>query len=472
MPQPFLTCLQDNLERLPAAPRYFVAYSGGRDSHVLLHAMASLRGSLPGGLHAIHVNHGLSLQAAHWAGHCRSVCDALSVPLRVVTVDAGPERGESPEAAARHARYKAFSRLMATGDCLLTAHHQDDQAETLLLQLLRGSGPHGLAGMPFQTPFSRGLHARPLLDFTREQLGDYAAAQGLRWVEDPSNRDTGLRRNFIRHEIFPLLASQWPAAAETLSRSAAHCADAARLLDSLADDDLRQVRGAQSQQLDIEALSKLDEIRQRNVIRYWIRSQGFPLPQQSHLERLRHDVLQAAPDRMPLVCWADAEIRRYRDTLYLMRPLKDFDPKAVLPWDLRAPLQLPGGLGMLESAVEEGGGLALEAMRQDGVSVRFRQGGETCRPPGRGHAVALKKLFQEQGIPPWQRNRIPLLYVGEQLAAVVGVCNCEPFVVADGVSGVVVRLRPSLISPFPGDGIAKLKFFQFFPCNPAKSRFE
>ena len=441
MPQPFLSRLRHILERLPSAPRYLVAYSGGGDSHVLLHAMATLRERLPGVLHAVHVNHGLSSRAAQWAGHCRTVCEALSVPLQIVAVDASADAGESPEAAARHARYQVFSRLMGEGDCLMTAHHRDDQAETLLLQLLRGAGPHGLAGMPACAPFSQGLHARPLLNFDRAQLADYAASHGLSWIEDPSNLDTGLRRNFIRHEILPVLASQWPAVAETLSRSAAHCAEAAHLLDGLAVDDLGQVKGVYPRQLDIKGLSALDEARQRNVIRYWIKSLGFPLPRMAHLERIMKDVLQAAPDRMPRVCWEGAEIRRYRNTLHIMRPLSSFDPKTVLSWDLVTPLRLPGELGMLEATEVEGQGLDADAMRQGSITVRFRAGGESCRPAGRGHHISLKKLLQEQGLPPWERNRIPLLYVGEELAAVVGVCNCEPFAAGDGAPGLAVGLQ-------------------------------
>ena len=430
------------LERLPRAGCYHVAYSGGRDSHVLLHVLASSQGQLPGELRAIHVNHGLHPHAARWARHCQTVCGALSVPLTVVEVDASAGDGESPEAAARRARYQAFARLVGEGDCLLTAHHRDDQAETLLLQLLRGSGPHGLAGMPARALFGKGLHARPLLDCTRAQLDAYAAARKLEWIEDPSNRDTGLRRNFIRHQVMPVLAAQWPAVAGTLSRSAAHCAEAAQLLDDLAAGDLRRVEGRQPGQLELAALLNLDEARQRNVMRYWIRSQGFPLPRQAHLERIQRDVLHAAPGRSPRVCWTGAEIRRYRNTLYVMQPLSSFDNTVILPWNMERPLPLPGDLGRLAAVMEEGGGLAQEIRQRDDITVRFRQGGEACRPAGRGHALSLKKLFQERGIPPWQRERIPLLYAGGQLAAVVGVCACEPFTAGRAEPGLALRVQP------------------------------
>ena len=440
MPHPPVIQSSRILEHLPRAGCYHVAYSGGRDSHVLLHVLASSRRQLPGELRAIHVNHGLHPHAARWARHCQTVCGALSVPLTVVEVDARAGDGESPEAAARRARYQAFARLVTAGDCLLTAHHRDDQAETLLLQLLRGSGPHGLAGMPPQAPFGQGLHARPLLDCTRAQLAAYAAAQALEWIEDPSNQDTGLRRNFIRHQVMPVLAAQWPAVAETLSRSAAHCAEAAHLLDDLAADDLHRVEGRQPGQLEVDALLDLDEARQRNVIRYWIHLQGFPLPRQAHLERIQRDVLHAAPDRSPQVCWTGAEIRRYRNTLYVMRPLSSFDNTVVLPWNMESPLHLPGDLGVLEAVMEEGGGLAPDIRQRDDITVRFRQGGEVCRPAGRGHAQPLKKLLQEQGVPPWQRDRIPLVYAGEELVAVAGVCVSVSCAARACETGLVLRL--------------------------------
>ncbi len=439
MPQSFVSQLRKILAQLPPARCYRVAYSGGRDSHVLLHAMASLREDIDSDLSAIHVNHGLNPEAGRWASHCQAVCDQLSVPLDVLQVDARPRGGESPEAAARHARYQAFSNLIARDDCLLTAHHLDDQAETLLLQLLRGSGPHGLAGMPAYSQFSLGIHARPLLSFRHSGLGAYAEEHGLEWIEDPSNHDTGFRRNFIRREIFPALVSQWPAAAETLSRSAAHCAESAMLLDNLAASDLQRVRGVQPHQLDVNQLIALDGARQRNVIRYWIRSMGFPLPRQAHLERIQQDVLNAMQDRMPLVRWEDVEIRRYRNTIYIMSPLMQFDHQTVLPWSLHTSLQLPVDLGVLETGNAENVGIKASVCAQGSISVRFRQGGEICRPAGHAHATTLKKLFQEQGIPPWQRDRIPLIYAGDQLVAVAGVCVCEPFTADVGVPGVVVR---------------------------------
>ncbi|MGB5260270.1 MAG: tRNA lysidine(34) synthetase TilS, partial [Gammaproteobacteria bacterium] len=232
---------------LPAA--WQVAFSGGLDSSVLLHAMATLRERFAITLGAVHVHHGLQADADAWANHCRRVCAGYDIPLSVLHADARPVQGESPEAAARHARYTALADWLAPDHCLLTAQHQDDQAETLLLQLLRGAGVHGLASMPVCTAFGEGTHFRPLLLLRRAALHDYALAAGLEWIEDPSNAETGIDRNFLRHAVMPLLQSRWPALSGNLSRSAAHAAEAAGLLDVLAADDRQAVAGPQADTL-------------------------------------------------------------------------------------------------------------------------------------------------------------------------------------------------------------------------------
>ncbi len=435
-----LSRFSEVLQGLPAAPRYWVAYSGGRDSHVLLHATAALRRELPGELRAVHVDHGLSPDAPRWAAHCQVMCKRLGVPLRVLETDAQPRHGESPEAAARRVRYQAFAGLMAPEDCLLTAHHQDDQAETLLLQLLRGSGPHGLAGMPRQSAFAGGHHVRPLLDFNRTALTAYAREAELQWVEDESNFDTGIRRNFLRHQLFPLLEELWPAAGATLARSAAHCAEAAALLDTLAATDLVDVAGPSPRQLRVAALQALVGARRRNVLRYWCRSLGLPLPRTAHLQRIEQDLLGAGADRMPLLRWEGVELRRYRDWLYALRPSRPFDKTLVLSWDPQQPLALPGDNGVLVARAVSSGGLSHEACRLGRLTVRFRQGGERClMDDGRHHS--LKKLLQEHAIPPWERERLPLIYVGDELAAVAGIWVCRAYRAESGEAGWVIEWR-------------------------------
>lgn len=438
------------LERLPGIRRYRVAFSGGLDSTVLLHAMAELRPRIEAELCAVHVNHGLQAAAADWARECRAACEALGIPLHAVEVDARPGSGESPEAAARHARYAAIRALIEAGDCLLTAHHQDDQAETVLLQLLRGSGVAGLAAMPPHAPFAAGWHARPLLDLTRAELRAYAAARDLRWIDDPSNFDTGLRRNYLRHEILPRLRSQWPAFARTLSRSAAHHAESARLLDEVGAEDFTAVAGPRAATLSIDALMQLSPERLNNVLRYWLRTLELPLPSTAHLERLHEDILKAAQDSAPLLAWPGAEVRRYRSLLYAMWPLPPHDPEQVVPWDLAAPLDLPTCGGRLVARHVAGHGIRRVLLKDRPVTVRFRRGGEHCRPAGRGHTHELRKLLQESAVPPWLRERVPLLYIGDELAAAGDLFICEGFQAGEGEAGVELEWTFQALTPEEG----------------------
>ncbi|CDH47483.1 tRNA lysidine(34) synthetase TilS [Candidatus Contendibacter odensensis] len=421
-----LDCVAALLNAHPQVRRLIVGYSGGMDSHVLLHLLAMQRAQRPKRtLEAMYVDHGLHAASAVWGEHCARVCHALNVPFRVVPVNAQPAPGASPEAAARQARYAALAAELEPDTALLTAHHRDDQAETLLLQLLRGAGPHGLAAMPEAAPLGQGRLWRPLLNVDRAELLAYAHAQQLHWIEDTSNTDTGFDRNYLRHRILPLLRERWPAANRVLARSAHWCAETADWLDAEADADLARVATARPDALTIPALRELSELRQRNLLRRWLRTLGLPTPDARQLQHLLHDALTAAGDRQPCIHWPGGEVRRYRDTLYAMPPLLPHDPQHTFLWrpDTNAaypPLKLPG-LGTLELQETVGAGLRAEMRAGATLSVRFRQGGERFRPLGRLHSQELKKLLQEAGIPPWQRERLPLLYREEVLLAVVGL---------------------------------------------------
>jgi tRNA(Ile)-lysidine synthase len=418
--------LLDQLAQLPPARRYWVAYSGGCDSTVLLHALAALRDQLPVELRALHVNHNLHEAAPTWAAHCHAVCEALAIPLYEVNVDARGTKGESPEAAARAARYRIFSDVLAAGDGLLLAHHRDDQAETLLLQLLRGSGPRGLAAMPSHRPQGAGWLGRPLLAFSRQALCQYAEAEGLHWIDDPSNFDTEFDRNYLRQRVMPLLRERWPAGTSTLARAAGLQVEAAELLHQFAEEDWQYTAGPQADTLQIEALTQLTPERQRNLLRYWIDTvNNLPLPDQQRLTRILAEVIPAAEDAQPCIRWPGGQVRRFAGLLYLLAedPLPVSSP---LAWNLYDKLELADGR-VLTVCAATGEGLQVGLQANATLSVRFRQGGEVCRPAGRGHQHELKKLFQEWGVPPWERQRVPLLYVGEEIAAVVGYCVCEPY---------------------------------------------
>lgn len=428
------------LGNLPVPARYLVAYSGGADSHVLLHALSMIAHEQPlPVLAAVHVNHVLHPEADRWQAHCEEVCRALGVALHILRVDARAPPGESPEAAARAARYAVLATLVGADDMLLTAHHRDDQAETLLLQLLRGAGPRGLAGMPRCARFGGGYLARPLLGFPRAAVRAWAEGQGLRWVEDSSNRDLRYERNFLRREVLPRLRERWPGVDRTLARTARHQAAAAALAEELAIMDLTALLGPSPDTLLCRALRALGADRQRLVVRAWLRRLGLPPPAAVHVRRILREALPAQRDRSPLVHWQGAEVRRFGDLLYAMRPLPPHDPRRVLAWDMRTPLELAGG--RLQACAVVGAGIDLRRCTDARVEIRFRRGGERCRPAGDAHTRTLKQLLQVWGVPPWRRDRVPLIYVDGELAAVAGVCVCEPFRAAADAPGLLPRWR-------------------------------
>ena len=424
--------LKQHITQYSHAKVFWVAYSGGCDSHALLHSLVALRSELSAEIKAIHINHGLSPLANEWEQHCRTICKNLGVSYTAIKVDASSKKNnKSPEEAARHARYAEWKKLLKKDEVIVLAHHQDDQAETVLLQLLRGSGVKGLAAMPAQQIFSQGLLARPMLNFLREEIVAYAAEQKLNWIDDPSNFDTDFDRNFLRHDVVPLLESRWPALKKTLSRTATHAAEADQLLTELATQDWLTIKN--DQQIKISQLTRLDVKRQRNVVRYWLATIcQVSLPDTIHLQRILDEVLTAADDAAPEVIWRGGEVRRYQGMLYAQEKLVEQDITKVLSWpELELPLKLGAGASISAKA-SKSEGLSQARLKNSEISVRFRQGGESCRPIGRGNTQQLKKLFQEWQIPPWKRASIPLIYVNGELAAVVGYCYNETYAAADG----------------------------------------
>lgn len=428
-------CLHPLLAGQPALTRLIVAYSGGRDSHVLLHRLASdvhLRSRYR--LQALHVDHGLQNSAADWAEHCARVCRGLDIAFGCLAVDARPAPGDSPEAAARRARYRALAALLDSHTAVLTAHHRGDQAETVLLNLLRGSGPRGLAAMPTAKPLGRGWLLRPLLGCGSALLADYAQRHALVWIEDPSNADERFERNLLRRRIVPRLRAHWPALEQTLSRAADHAAETSALLEQLAGLDLARL-GAEGDSIDLAALQSLNPARQRNVLRHWLRALHLPVPDQRRLQQVLTDLLPAARDRQPRIDWPGAELRRYRNRLYAMRPLPPLPTRAI-EWTGETPLPLPDG-SRLRLIPRTGQGL--EPLRLVAPAIHWRRGGERFHPQGRRHGQALKKLLQDAGLPPWERERLPLLYCGGQLAAVPGIGVARELAVSDDATGLVLE---------------------------------
>lgn len=420
-----------------------VALSGGLDSTVLLHALARIAREQPHlKLRAVHVDHQLQTDSARWRAHCEAAAAALGAPLTsiCVRIDAGEE---GLEAAARRARYDALRALLAPGEALLTAHHADDQLETVLLALLRGAGVTGLSGVIADQPFGRGRLLRPLLGFTREALETWARAAGLVWVEDPSNENTALDRNFLRRRVAPLLRERWPAAARSATRSAAHLHEAGRLLAELAHADLARV--AAEECIDVAQLAALDPPRRRNALRCWIRERGARAPSTRRLLAVERELLTARADRTPCVQWDDVELRRYRGRLYLDRRRRGAQPLGAVAWQTSSTLELPAGLGRLRLHADQAGGLSAAKLAPT-LTVRFRRGGEQLRIAGEPHRRRLKKMLQAAGVPPWRRDRLPLIYSGDRLVAVGDLWVADEFAARDGEHAVRIAWERTALS--------------------------
>ncbi len=426
------------LRGLPAAHCYWIGYSGGLDSSVLLHALAQQKLVLGAELRAIHVNHHIHPQSDDWQAHCETICADLNVPLECRSVEVKPAKGESLEAVAREQRYEVYAKLIREGDMLLLAHHQDDQMETFLLQALRGAGLRGLAAMPVIIDFGRGKLARPLLGFTRAELRDWAQDQKLAWLEDPSNADMRFDRNYLRQHVLPQIRERWPSATQTVSRSARHCAEPLALLRTLAEEDLKRCSDSAGGALSIPALQALNDMRTKNVLRHWLEELALPLPPAHKLEQILHEVLLARTDRNPCVTWQGVELRRYRGRLYGLPPLPE-PSTGEFQLRLGESLELAPGLGRLGLLPVPGEGLRATASPAAGLRVRFRAGGEVCQPAGRSHRRPLKKWLQEFEVLPWMRERLPLLYIGDQLAAVADLFVCAPFAAGASEPGLRVE---------------------------------
>ena len=430
-----------------AAPagRVWVAYSGGRDSAVLLHLAAQARcvlGARP--LRAVYVNHGLNPDAARWGTHCAGACRALGVPLAALSVDARPARGESTQASARRARYAALGALLRPGDVLLTAHHRRDQAETVLLRALRGTGPDGLAAMAPARPLGRGWLLRPLLDWPEKRIAAQAARLNLAWIEDPANTAQRYDRAWLRTQLWPLIGARFPGAEAALAR-----------LATLARTD-RAGPGAGSaaqpgpDALRVSDLRALPAPAQAAAVRARLARHGVVAPSAARLRAGLHALLTAAPDRQPELRWGNARLRRYRDHLHLLGEPPAAPVPAGLCWQPAAgPLDIPGaGTLRLHASTPADPGAGIAAARLDPairLDVRWRVGGERIATPA-GHRE-LKKVFQEHGVPPWQRAHWPLLYRGDQCIAVAGLVAAEPWAARPGEPAWAVQWCPEAPGP-------------------------
>lgn len=376
------------LRLLARYSRLVIGLSGGLDSIVLLHALLQ-EPELAPKLHAVHVHHGLSTSADAWQAHCEQVCAAYAVPLTVKHIHI--KNKSNLEEAARDARFKIFEACLEPNDCLVLAHHQNDQAETLLLRLLRGAGVDGLAAMQSKRTFGCGYITRPLLNYNKQALEQYAKTHDLVWVDDESNQDLKFSRNYIRHEIMPRVQKIWPRVVEAISACAEHCQEAQANLDDLAHIDCPDLALKQDKLL-LTGLTALPLRRLKQVLRIWFKNQGVKALSSVKLEILIQEVIFSQPDAMPLMHIGKLTVRRYRDSLYLVREIKKPDIATLTLPSLRIPT-----------------GAVLD--------IRFRAGGESLVL--HGQTKSLKSLFQAWGVPPWERDSIPLIFINNKLAAVL-----------------------------------------------------
>ncbi|MEZ8040517.1 tRNA lysidine(34) synthetase TilS [Vibrio sp. 1F263] len=407
--------------------RLVVAFSGGVDSRVLLELAAQYAKSHHIECCAVHVHHGLSKNADLWAEQCQTWCDALSVSLAVERVSLDINNGESVEKLARDARYQAFQQHIRQGDVLVTGQHIDDQLETFLLALKRGSGPKGLSSMAKVMSFGEAFIVRPLLSVTRLDIEASAHDMGLTWVEDESNQDLRFDRNFIRHQVTPTLTERWPSFRESVCRSAQLCAEQESLLDELLESHLQQALG-DSQSLSIEALFQHSDLLRARLIRMWLSHCKQPMPSQKQLKLIWDEVACAQADANPKLVLNDVEVRRFNYQLYLVEETNDLsDWQSTL--SIGDNLVLPDGLGEVhlkslpsDSVTHNYDSQSFSLSNtSESLRVIFNPEGLSAHPVGRGHSRKLKKLFQEYQVPSWLRRRTPILMDGDRVIAVLGL---------------------------------------------------
>ena len=393
-------------------PTLWLALSGGLDSVVLLHFVKTYFPDLAYIIKAIHINHQLQPAAIKFEQHCQELCKHLNISLESVSIKVRQKKGESLEANAREARHQKFKKILNKNDLLLTAHHQDDQAETFLLQLLRGAGLRGVSAMPGISLLGKGFLMRPLLSFSRENLLGYAYYHDLSWIEDPSNQEEKFDRNYLRRQILPLLKAHWPQASKIFSRFAHHCSEQETLLQQQAEKDYDSCCGDYTNSLLINELKYYSPARQKNLLRFWLHKHKLIQPPSEKILTQIIKILHLPPSRNPVICVQRLQCRRYKDNLFLLTP-KDLLTRnnnhltfAEITW--------------CKNKFKNKNILAKIMAGDKSIHIKFRQGGEKFKPCYSVSTQILKKLFQQWQVPSWLRDKIPLIYYQEKLIAVVG----------------------------------------------------
>ena len=410
------------------------------DSVVLLHLLQNIAPRFQWQLAALHVHHGISPNADAWAESCAQLCTQYAIPLQVERVNIESLRdAHGIEAAARKLRHAAL--LKQPCDFVALAHHADDQAETLLLQLLRGGGVKGVSAMPLLKSDDSQMHAtvRPLLEVSREQLLAYAEENDLSWIEDESNADVRYPRNFLRHRILPEMEAHFPQYRVALARSARHFSEAAQLMDELARLDASQA--FEGETLSVDVLRSLSYARAKNLLRYFLHVRGAVMPQAVQIEDMLRQLCEAREDAAVCVAFGDWQVRRYQGRVHVMLDLRDFDPSVITTWSGETELPWPALGGCVSFTETSGEYISLDRLQGKKVTLRLRSGGESLRLHRNGGNRSLKNILQENHVPPWQRERLPLLYCGDELVAIVGVAIHADYQANEGEKSLLVSWK-------------------------------
>ena len=439
----------DNLRdiNLENYSRIAVAFSGGLDSSVLLHSLVSIP-EFKEKVFAIHVNHGLSPNSKSWIKHCDKFCSGLGVNFIPLTIEL--ENSKTNENILRKARYEALFSCLKQGDVLCTAHHQDDHIETILFRILRGTGIKGLAGIEKYSQMEGIDLIRPLISYSKKDLLDYADKFEVNWIEDESNEDLSISRNFIRKKVIPNLKNDnWPEYKNSISYLSIKAKEANEILDEIAYLDLKLCASESLDRLSILKIKELSHARAMNVLFTWLGINTHLGVSNKLTDQVYKSIILASESSNPVVTFGKKgqkgsfQIRRFNNFLHHL-PLTETETlsnKKVWKWNSDDPLELP--TGTLSMQVALGKGISTQ-LTESGISIKGRIGGERCKPEGRSKSQKLKKLFQEYGVPPWVRDRIPLVYVGDQLAAVSDLWVCDEFVAKKDERGIVLSWTDSI----------------------------
>jgi tRNA(Ile)-lysidine synthase len=425
-----------DLHTPPAATGLVVALSGGADSAALLAAAAGLERSFRGlSLRAVHVDHGLQAASGAFREACSAACAAVQVPLRIIAVSIDAQGGESIEAAARAVRYAAFAADLAPGECLLTAHHRDDQAETLLLQALRGAGLKGLSAMPVCRALGGGWHVRPLLEVSRRELRAYGAAAGAAALADPMNDDLRFDRSYLRALVWPQIEARWPAVGTALSRAAAHAAEAQSLLDEASAAAVGRLRDGEA--LSLPGLRVLANHERMGALRFWLRQAQVEPPSTARLTEAMRQMLESRTDHLPAIAFGQVALRRYRQRIFLT-PAAAPRLEDALAWDRACAPRINLGTGLGEIGwVSQIGGIDASRLPQS-LIIRRRRGGETLKPRAGAKTQSVQHLCQSYGVLPWMRDAMPLVFAKDALIAVANLWCDSRWCVAAGAPGLAI----------------------------------